>query len=65
MNYLMTRRLHLRALPWFLALLAALFFASCGENAEVRSYSAPNHYEGPVVAWKLPEGWEKIQAWVE
>ena len=27
------------------------------EDAEVRSYSAPNHYEGPVVAWKLPEGW--------
>ena len=30
---------------------------SCGEDAEVRSYSAPNHFEGPVVAWTLPEAW--------
>ena len=30
---------------------------SCGENAEIQSYTAPNHYEGPVVAWQLPEQW--------
>ena len=30
---------------------------SCGEEAQIQSYSAPNHYQGPVVAWKLPEQW--------
>ena len=53
----MIRKFQPSTLSWFLVPLAALFFASCGEDAEVRSYSAPNHYEGPVVAWKLPEGW--------
>ena len=39
-------------------LLACIcMFSSCGDEAEIRSYSAPNHYEGPVVAWKLPEQW--------
>jgi len=30
---------------------------SCGEDGKIRSYSAPNHYEGPVVTWEIPEEW--------
>ena len=53
----MIRRLQPWALPCLILTLATLFLSSCGEDAEVRSYTAPNHYEGPVVAWKLPDGW--------
>ncbi len=35
----------------------AMLFSSCGEDPEVRSYTAANHYEGPVVSWELPEQW--------
>ena len=35
----------------------AMLFSSCGEDPEVRSYTAANHYEGPVVCWELPEQW--------
>ncbi len=42
-----------------LAITSMLFLASCGENAEIRSYSAPNHYKGPVVTWELPKQWEE------
>jgi hypothetical protein len=38
-----------------LACFGILF--SCGEDTEIRSYTAPNHFEGPVVAWELPEQW--------
>jgi len=34
-----------------------LLFSSCGEDPQVRSYTAENHYEGPVVCWELPEQW--------
>ncbi len=44
--------------PSSLLVLASLgMLISCGEDAEVRSYTAPNHFEGPVVAWQLPEAW--------
>lgn len=45
---------------WKLALLLAgiaTLFSSCGEDPEVRSYTAANHYEGPVVSWVMPEQW--------
>ena len=45
---------------WKLALLLAgivTLFSSCGEDSEVRSYTAANHYEGPVVSWVMPEQW--------
>ena len=42
---------------WLSSTLALLLLVSCGEDVEIRSYTAPNHYEGPVVAWKLPEQW--------
>ncbi|MDA7823543.1 hypothetical protein N9A58_08155 [Opitutales bacterium] len=45
---------------WKLALLlagTATLFSSCGEDPEVRSYTAANHYEGPVVSWVMPEQW--------
>jgi len=35
--------------------MAGLF--SCSDPDEIKSYTAPNHYDGPVVAWKLPEQW--------
>jgi hypothetical protein len=43
--------------PAFLLAGTAMLFSSCGENPEVRSYNAANHYEGPVVCWELPEQW--------
>jgi hypothetical protein len=42
-----------RLLPFLLCL--GIF--SCGDYAEIQSYTAPNHYEGPVVAWQLPDQW--------
>ena len=46
------------AIPiWLSSTLALLLLVSCGEDAEIHSYTAPNQYEGPVVAWKLPEQW--------
>ena len=46
------------AMPiWLSPTAVLLLLVSCGEDAKVRSYTAPNHYEGPVVAWKLPEQW--------
>ena len=47
-------------LNWRSALLlagTATLFSSCGEDPEVRSYTAANHYEGPVVSWVMPEQW--------
>jgi hypothetical protein len=41
----------------FLSALFCMGLFSCGENAEIQSYTAPNHYEGPVVAWELPDQW--------
>ena len=41
----------------FFHILVGLLLISCGEDAQIQSYSAPNHYQGPVVAWKLPEQW--------
>ena len=35
----------------------ALIFSSCGEDSKIRSYTANNQYEGPVVCWELPEQW--------
>ena len=40
-----------------LPILAAFFFLSCGENDSIRSYQAPNEYDGPVVTWDLPGEW--------
>ena len=39
------------------AALCCLMLFSCGEDATIQSYTAPNHYLGPVVAWELPEQW--------
>ena len=39
------------------AALFCLMLFSCGEDATIQSYTAPNHYLGPVVAWELPEQW--------
>ena len=41
----------------FLPAGIATLFSSCGEDPEVRSYTAANHYEGPVVSWVMPEQW--------
>lgn len=41
----------------FLLAGIATLLSSCGEVAEVRSYTAANHYEGPVVSWVMPEQW--------
>ena len=41
----------------FFHILVGLLLISCREDAQIQSYSAPNHYQGPVVAWKLPEQW--------
>jgi hypothetical protein len=43
--------------PAFLLAGTAMLFSSCGEDPEIRSYTAANHYEGPVVSWELPEQW--------
>lgn len=41
----------------FLLAGIATLLSSCGEDPEVRSYTADNHYEGPVVSWVMPEQW--------
>ena len=41
----------------FLLAGIATLLSSCGEDPEVRSYTADNHYEGPVVSWVIPEQW--------
>ena len=41
----------------FLLAGIATLVSSCGEDPEVRSYTADNHYEGPVVSWVMPEQW--------
>ena len=41
----------------FLLACIATLLSSCGEDPEVRSYTADNHYEGPVVSWVMPEQW--------
>ena len=50
-------KFHIPDWPKFLPTLLCLGVFSCGDNAEIQSYTAPNHYEGPVVAWQLPEQW--------
>ncbi|MBP51727.1 MAG: hypothetical protein CMI27_01130 [Opitutae bacterium] len=48
----------LNGLPPFLLLQAfALTFSSCSEEKEISSYEISPEYDGPVVAWKLPENW--------
>jgi hypothetical protein len=42
--------------PW-LATLVAMLFIGCGKDEGIRSYTADNHYDGPVVTWELPEQW--------
>ena len=32
-------------------------FCSCSENTEIKSYSIPSEYDGPIVSWILPSGW--------
>lgn len=41
----------------WLATMGAWLLIGCGEDEEIRSYTADNHYDGPVVTWKLPEQW--------
>ena len=48
-----------KILVYILYPVVTLGLVSCGEDGEIRSYSAPNHYEGPVAAWKLPDQWGK------
>ena len=50
-------KFHIPDWPKFLPTLLCLGVFSCGDNVEIQSYTAPNHYEGPVVAWQLPEQW--------
>lgn len=50
-------KFHIPDWPKFLLTLLCLGVFSCGDNVEIQSYTAPNHYEGPVVAWQLPEQW--------
>lgn len=33
------------------------FFCSCSEKAEIKSYSIPSEYDGPIVSWILPSEW--------
>jgi len=49
------KQLHTHAGLLFVPCL--FWLVSCGEQAEVQSYEAPNHYKGPVVTWKLPDQW--------
>lgn len=35
----------------------SLFFLSCGDDAQIRSYEIPSEYDGPVVTWELPAEW--------
>ena len=44
------------ARPINLALYSGIL-CSCSENTEIKSYSIPSEYDGPIVSWILPDGW--------
>ena len=50
-------KIHIPDWPKIIPTLLCVGIFSCGDDAEIQSYTAPNHYEGPVVAWQLPEEW--------
>ncbi len=37
--------------------ILSLFLCSCSENNEIRSYTTPSEYNGPIVSWELPANW--------
>lgn len=42
---------------FFWVQLVSLSIFSCSEKKEITSYEIPSEYDGPVVAWNLPESW--------
>ena len=44
-------------------LLASFFglLCSCSEKAEIKSYSIPSEYDGPIVSWVLPSVWIRVK----
>ena len=54
MSFILTPTYFLRfSLTWILVLI----FGSCTEEAQIESYYIKPEYNGPVVAWKLPDHW--------